>query len=122
MNVLHPAIWVSDLSLTKEFYMELMGLEKSRESVGDESHDFFVKGEDGTELQFKHDPDRTVDPDRESLDHIAIEVEDIEGIVEAAREAGSDIITEPYTNDEGTASGAYITDPDGYAVELLQYH
>lgn len=122
MNVLHPAIWVSDLEETKEFYMDVLGLERSRESPEGDVHDYFVKGDDGTEIQFKYDPERTVTPDRELLDHIAVEVDAIEAMVDDARDFGSEVLVEPYTNDEGTASGAYVTDPDGYAVELIQYH
>lgn len=122
MNVIHPAVWVSDLEATKAFYLDVLGLEHSRESEGEDVHDLFVKGEDGTEIQLKHSPGRSIDPDRETLDHIAIEVDDIEAAVDACREAGSEVLTEPYTNDAGTASGAYVTDPDGYAIEFIQYH
>jgi lactoylglutathione lyase len=55
-----------------------------------------------------------------SFGHIAIGVKDIYGICEEIREKGGKIIREPGPMKGSKSILAFIQDPDGYKIELLQ--
>jgi lactoylglutathione lyase len=54
----------------------------------------------------------------EDLDHLAFEVEDLPATVEDLRKKGVEIVVEPYSI--GDWSEAYVRDPNGIWIELLQ--
>ncbi len=54
----------------------------------------------------------------EDLDHLAFEVEDVVATVEDIRKKGVEIVVEPYSI--GDWSEAYVRDPNGIWIELLQ--
>ncbi|MXV62615.1 VOC family protein [Natronorubrum sp. JWXQ-INN-674] len=122
MNVIHTALWVSDLEQTTEFYEGVLGLEYQSQFTGDDGVvNYYVGTEDGAELQFKHDPDDDGAVSPEGIDHVAFSVDDtdaeFERIVDAADPA---IVAEPMTVEAADARVAFLEDPDGYVVELVQ--
>lgn len=122
MDVLHTAIRVSDLEQSKEFYLDHLGLEYSREFGGDDgATNYFVKGESETEIQFKHDPEGgQVEPG--DFDHLAIEVDDIDEIIECVVEETDGSLREgPRTVEDENVRIAFIEDPDGYGIELISW-
>jgi len=57
----------------------------------------------------------------EDLDHIAFDVENLEGAISELRKKGVEIVVEPYQI--GRAAGwkeAFIKDPNGIWIEFLQ--
>lgn len=121
MDVLHHAIWVSDMEATLEFYVDELGLEKTNEFVsGDGARNVYVAGENGVEIQFKHEPDREVDPAAGPYDHVAIAVDDVDAEVERLVENGSATLTRgPLDSDGANARVAFLEDPAGYGIELV---
>jgi lactoylglutathione lyase len=108
------------MDATKTFYLETLGLERSRESTGDDGvYNFFVTGDGTAEMQFKYHEDRDVTVDRSQVDHLAIEVADTDATVERLVSAGSEVVREPFTHESGRRI-AFITDPTGYVLELIQ--
>jgi lactoylglutathione lyase len=121
MDVLHTAIWVSDLETTTAFYCDGIGLNYSRDFTSDGVRNYFVAGESDAEIQFKHDPERegTVAPD--GIDHLAVGVEDVAATYDhLVEERGSESVTEPTVLETTGSTIAFVTDPDGYTVELIQ--
>lgn len=51
--------------------------------------------------------------------HIAIEVDDLYAACDAIRNNGGEITREPGPVNGGVTEIAFITDPDGYAIELI---
>lgn len=123
MEVLHSALWVSDLERTLEFYVDTLGLEKTHEfTSGDGATNVYVAGEHGTEIQFKHDPDRDT-PSADGFDHIALTVDDTDAEVERLVEGGACTLRRgPLTSDAVDARIAFIEDPEGYGIELIEKH
>jgi lactoylglutathione lyase len=109
------------LEATTEFYCDGIGLEHSRDFTADGVTNYFVNGESDTEIQFKYDQarDSCVTPD--GIDHLAVAVEDVRATFdELTTEWGSNVVKEP-TEFEATGEIiAFVTDPDGYTVELIQ--
>jgi len=123
MDVIHSAIWVSDLDRALEFYVDELGLEKTNEFVsGDGATNVYVAGDSDVEIQFKHEPGRAVEPSETGVyDHVAIEVEDTDAEVERLVENGSATLTRGPLDSEGAnARVAFIEDPLGNGIELVQ--
>ncbi|MFB6120464.1 MAG: VOC family protein [Halobacteriaceae archaeon] len=117
-DVLHTAVWVSDLDATAAFYEDGLGLAFSREFEGDDGvTNYFVTGESDAEIQFKYAADESPD-DPAGIDHLAVEVPDTDAKAEElGAEYDSEILAGPM--DHGDARIAFVTDPDGYGVELI---
>lgn len=121
MEVLHTAIWVSDLETTKAFYCDGIGLRPSREFSSDGVQNHFVTGENGGEIQFKYDPEHDVNVTRDGVDHLAVSVDSTEEATDhLTSEYGSELIKPPTTLETTGSVIAFVTDPDGYTVELVQ--
>lgn len=57
----------------------------------------------------------------EDLDHIAFDVQDLEGAVKELKRRGVDVVVEPYAiGSEIGWTEAYIKDPNGIWIELLE--
>jgi len=56
----------------------------------------------------------------DNFDHIAFEVADVGSAVEILRKKGVTIAMEPYTLQGSTSKIAFIKDPDGNWLELIQ--
>lgn len=121
MEVLHTAVWVSDIERTVAFYTGTLDLEHTRSLTRDGVLNYFVGGEGGTELQFKYDEDaddRSIEP--AGIDHLALEVDDVDETVATLQAThGSEVLEGPTTLDEHGVRFAMVTDPDGYVVELI---
>ncbi|MFD1685007.1 VOC family protein [Halobellus litoreus] len=123
MDVIHSAIWVSDVEETLDFYVGALGLEKTNEFVGgDDARNVYVRGESETEIQFKHNPDHDLgEPSTRRFDHLAIEVDDTDGAVERLREeTDTELLRGPLDSTGASARVAFITDPDGHVIELVE--
>lgn len=121
MNVIHSAIWVSDLEESLEFYTEVLDLERTRSfESGDGAQNVFVAGDSAVELQLKYDPERER-PEPAGIDHVAIEVDDTDAEVERiCEDLGYTLRRGPLSSTGANARVAFIEDPDGYGVELVE--
>jgi lactoylglutathione lyase len=124
MDVIHSAVWVADIDRTLAFYVDGLGLERSSEFVGgDGERNVFVAGGSGTEIQFRYDPDREVSDESgtDGFDHFAVEVADVDAEVDRlVAETGCPVRREPFDADVAGARVAFVEDPDGYVIELLE--
>jgi lactoylglutathione lyase len=123
MDIIHHAVWVSDVEKTLDFYVDELGLEKTKEFVsGDGARNVYVAGENSVEIQFKHEPDRDIGPGPNGpFDHVAIEVDDIDGELNRLVEKGSaTLVRGPLDSEGANARVAFIEDPAGYGIELVE--
>ena len=126
MDVLHAAVWVSDVERTLAFYVGALGLEKTTEFVGgDGARNVYVGGGDGdddAEIQFKHDPDHDLgERSTARFDHLALGVDDVDATVDRLRvETDTELVRGPLDATGASARVAFITDPDGHVVELVE--
>ena len=124
MDVLHSAVWVSDVDETLAFYVDALGLERTHEfESGEGARNVYVAGEGDTEIQFKHHPDHEVPPgDASRFDHVAVAVDDTDAEVERlVEETGCTVRRGPLTSEGANARVAFSEDPDGYGVELVEF-
>ncbi|MFB6307867.1 MAG: VOC family protein [Haloarculaceae archaeon] len=121
MDVAHVALCVSDLDRALEFYGAI-GLEEHNRFELNGVTNVYVGDEHG-ELQLRYDPDRTtpIAPNRADMDHVGLEVEDVEGTYEDALDAGASTVLEPQTVEAADAYVAFVEDPEGYTVEFFEW-
>jgi lactoylglutathione lyase len=122
MDVIHTAVAVSDIEETLAFYTEALDLAYAHEFELNGVRNVYVAGEDGAEIQFKHDPDRTDPIEPSGIDHLAVEVERVrETFEDLVATTDCPVVTEPTVVEPAGARAAFVEDPDGYVVELVEY-
>lgn len=74
------------------------------------------------ELTFYRDQKKFVQADYEDrlFDHLAFEVKDMNATIQAMRNAGVTITDEPYRLSAVGSLLAFVEDPDGTLIELIQ--
>lgn len=121
----HTSITVKDLETSLAFYQRWLGLELERRHKipSNRAEIAFLKcPTTGTLLELTHWWDRT-DADwteGDELDHLAFHVEDVAALVKEARQAGVEIAKEPYNLPGSTSKLAFLLDPNGIWVELIE--
>lgn len=123
MDIHHLALWVSEMERTRSFYLDTIGLDEVRTRTDGTTEHLFVRGETDHQIQFKHEPDREVDIDRSQIDHLAILVDDLDEVVDGVKAGETSVIQGPETIQGGvfgTQRTAFVSDPDGYALALIE--
>ena len=125
MRLLHTMIRVGDLDRSIQFYTEVLGMHLLRRKDYPEGKFTLAFVGYGPELE-ESVIELTYNWDTESYDlgngfgHIALGVDDIYEVCEAIRSKGGVVIREPGPMKHGTAVIAFVKDPDGYAIELIE--
>lgn len=117
MDVLHAALDVTDADAMDGFYGDFLGLEEERYAEVDGEPNYWYGGSGPAELQFRvvEDMDEPT-----GIHHLAIAAENIEETVEeAVEEWDSTVEIEPTEIADGVWI-AFVTDPFGYTIELIE--
>jgi lactoylglutathione lyase len=122
---LHTMIRVGDLDRSVKFYTEVLGMKELRRrdvpegkytlafvGYGDESSNAVI------ELTYNYGVEKYELGN--GFGHLAIGVPDIRAAVEKVRAAGGKVTREPGPVKFGTTVIAFIEDPDGYKIELIE--
>ena len=79
----------------------------------------FLKDQDGSAIELTHWRGKKI-VEGDNFDHIAFEVKDVGAAVEALRTNGVTIAMELYSLQGSTSWIAFVKDPDGNWLELIQ--
>jgi len=125
MRILHTMLRVGDLQRSIGFYTKVLGMKLLRTSENPEykySLAFLGYGSNPEHAELELTYNWGVDKYEmgSAYGHIAISAEDIYKTCEQVRAAGGNITREPGPVKGGTTVIAFITDPDGYKVELIE--
>jgi len=122
VKILHTCLNVSNMDKSIEFYREHLGLTfvSRREVKQNNAEIAFMKDESGGAIELTHWRDKKTLTEGDNFDHIAFGVEQIESVVEKLRAKGVTIAMEPYSIQGSTSKIAFIKDPDGNWLELIQ--
>lgn len=122
---LHTMIRVGDLQRSVEFYTKLLGMKELRRRdvpEGKYTLAFVGYGEEETnsviELTYNYGVDHY--DHGSAFGHLAVSVPDVAGTCERLRAAGAKITRDPGPVKFGTTVIAFIEDPDGYKIELIE--
>ncbi|HQT68339.1 MAG: lactoylglutathione lyase [Rhodospirillales bacterium 20-60-12] len=122
---LHTMIRVKNLDESVKFYTELLGMKEIRRTdVPDGKYTlvFVGYGDESShtvlELTYNYGVDSY--DQGTAFGHLALGVSDIKTSIEALRAAGAKIVREPGPVKFGKTVIAFIEDPNGYKIELIE--
>jgi lactoylglutathione lyase len=116
---------VGNLQTSIDFYTNLMGMKLLRKSENKEyqySLAFIGYGEesDTTVLELTYNWGKNAYQMGDAFGHIAIAVHDIYAICTSIEQQGGDVFRQPGPVKGGTSVIAFVRDPDGYSIELIE--
>ena len=125
MRILHTMLRVGDLDRSIGFYRDVLGMKLLRRTdrpdqkytlafvgYGDESQGAVL------ELTYNYGVDRY--DLGNAYGHVAIEVDDAKAACDAVRTKGGNVTREAGPVKGGTSVIAFVQDPDGYKIELIE--
>jgi lactoylglutathione lyase len=125
MRLLHMMLRVGELERSIRFYTEVLGMNLLRRKdypSGRFTLAFVGYGLESAEtvLELTHNWDISSYEIGAGYGHIALDVENIAATCEMIRAQGGKIVREPGPMKHGTTVIAFVEDPDGYKIELIQ--
>jgi lactoylglutathione lyase len=125
MKLLHTMIRVNDLDESIRFYCELLGMQLLRKKEypsGRFTLAFVGYGSEAetavVELTYNWDTHQY--DVGNAFGHLAVGVNDICATCETLRGKGAKIVREPGPMKHGSTEIAFVEDPNGYKIELIQ--
>ncbi|WP_392531770.1 lactoylglutathione lyase [Nostoc sp. C117] len=125
MRLLHTMLRVGNLEESLKFYCEVLGMKLLRQKdypggkftlafvgYGDESNNTVI------ELTYNWGVEKYELGN--AYGHIALGVDDIYATCEQIRNQGAKIVREPGPMNHGSTVIAFVEDPNGYKIELIQ--
>ena len=125
MRLLHTMLRVGDLQRSIDFYTQAMGMKLLRTTKRPEqNYDLAFVGygnnPDHAEIELTYNYGVSSYDLGTAYGHIAIGVPDVVATCNAIRQAGGTITREPGPVKGGSTFIAFVQDPDGYKIELIQ--
>ena len=125
MQFLHTMLRVGNLQRSIDFYTQVLGMQLLRRSENPQykySLAFlgFEANPAQAEIELTYNWGVESYALGDAFGHIALGVADVYGACEKIRAAGGNITREAGPVKGGTTLIAFVTDPDGYKIELIQ--
>ncbi|MFZ6178292.1 lactoylglutathione lyase [Nannocystis pusilla] len=125
MRILHTMLRVGDLDKSLAFYTEVLGMRLLRRRDypdGRFTLAFVGYGEESETavLELTHNWDTPKYGLGTGYGHVALEVEDAKAACDAIRARGGKVVREAGPMKHGTTVIAFVEDPDGYKIELIE--
>lgn len=124
-RILHTMLRVGDLDRSIKFYTEIMGMTLFRK-VDNEEYKYtlaflgYGDEENGATIELTYNWGTDTYDLGTAFGHIAVSAEDIYATCESIKAAGGTVTREPGPVLGGTTHIAFVQDPDGYKIELIQ--
>ncbi len=122
---LHTMIRVGDLDRSIKFYTELLGMkELRRRDVPDGKYTLAFVGYEGDPAEVELTYNYGVEKYElgTAFGHLAVSVPDAAAACERIRKSGGKVTREAGPVKFGTTVIAFVEDPDGYKIELIERH
>jgi len=127
LKIAHASIRAKDMERSIKFYRDILGLKLVRrvEIPENNAEIAFLEGEEeGARIELTHyrNQKEYVVPEYEKavFDHIALVIDDMDETIEHLRRNKVRITDEPFTLKATGAKIAFIEDPDGTLLELIE--
>lgn len=123
MRILHTMIRVGDLDKSIDFYTRAFGMKLIKRNdypEGKFTLAFIGYADNDVQIELTHNWDISNYELGTAFGHIALGVTDIYKACDIAKQVGGKITREPGPMKFGTTVIAFVEDPDGYKIELIQ--
>lgn len=125
MRILHTMFRVGDLDRSLAFYTEVLGMrELRRQDYPDGRFTLAFVGyqseAEGAVLELTHNWDTSSYELGNGYGHVALEVDDAYAACAEIKARGGKVVREAGPMKHGTTVIAFVEDPDGYKIELIQ--
>ena len=125
MRILHTMLRVGDMQRSIDFYTGILGMKVLRTTDRPEqkySLAFVGYGDESSEAVLELTYNYGVDKYElgTAFGHVAIGVDGIYALCDAMRARGIKVAREPGPMQHGTTVIAFVEDPDGYKIELIE--
>ena len=125
MRILHTMIRVGDLDRSIAFYTEILGMQLlRRQDYPDGRCTLAFVGygpeSEGAVLELTHNWDTPAYDLGNGYGHVALGTDDIKGACDRVRALGYKVTREPGPMKHGTTVIAFVEDPTGYKIELIE--
>ena len=125
MRLLHTMLRVGDLEKSVAFYTDVLGMQLLRRkdyASGRFTLAFLGYGDEKehTVLELTHNWDTERYDLGDGYGHIALGVQDIQATCAGIADRGGRLVREPGPMKHGSTVIAFLEDPDGYKVELIE--
>lgn len=120
MDVIHTCLNVADAADSVRFYTEQLGFTESWsfETEDGRTTNRYVAADNGVELQLSETEGETDFEQGTAWDHVALGVSSVDDTFEAIDHYG--VVQEPADQPAAGARTAFVKDPDGHVVELVE--
>ncbi|MQY52695.1 lactoylglutathione lyase [Rhodocyclus tenuis] len=125
MRILHTMLRVAQIDRSIAFYTEILGMRLLRREDYPEGRftlAFVGYGNeaDGAVIELTHNWDTAAYDMGNAFGHIALGVDDAYATCAAIKARGGRVVREAGPMKHGTTVIAFVEDPDGYKIELIQ--
>lgn len=123
MRILHAMLRVGDLDAALRFYREGLGMELLRRHDYEDARftrAFVGYGAGQAAIELTHNWDRSAYAHGDAFGYLALEVDDAAALCARARAAGGTVTREAGPMKHGRNVIAFVADPDGYRIELIE--
>jgi lactoylglutathione lyase len=125
MRILHTMIRVNDLDQSLAFYCDVLGmklLRKKEYPTGSFTLAFvgYADESESAVLELTYNWGKSDYTLGDAFGHVAIGVQGIHEVVEKIRAKGGKVTREPGPMKHGSTVIAFVEDPNGYKVELIE--
>ena len=123
LRILHTSITVKDMDASIKFYREVLNLELlSRRPIPQNKAEiaFLGDGETDSRIELTYWTEKEDWNQGDELDHLAFAVPDMDAAMRHFREHQVEIALEPYSLQGSTTRIAFIKDPNGIWLEIVE--
>jgi lactoylglutathione lyase len=123
MKLLHTSITVKDMDESIKFYTEIIGLElRNRRDVPENKAEiaFLSDKQSDVQLELTYWKEKKDWNQGDELDHLAFGVPDMDEAMKFFKNRKVEITKEPYSLRGSNTKIAFISDPNGIWLEIIQ--
>lgn len=123
MKFLHAMIRVKDIQKSLKFYTELFDMKLEKEKRLDDCTLYFLADQEGyTQVELTYNDETPAEGYQlgTGFGHFAFETNSLDEFGKKLKNLGYEYLHEPYKLPNISSTIAFVKDPDGYEIELIE--
>ena len=123
MKFLHSMIRVKDIDASLKFYTELLNMKLDKQKRLDDCMLYFLTDEENTaqiELTYNDETPENGYKNGNAFGHFAFETPNMDKFTEKMNKLGYTYLYEPWVMEEAQSKIAFVKDPDGNEIEIIE--